>query len=258
MSLAAKIIFLLILCSNSSYAKDIFILVVGQSIASNCNEHKYNEIQGVYQIDLEGKRIPASDPFLWADCSQGSMWMPLGDKIISSGLGKTVTIMPIGIGGTSVSDWLPQGRAFKKLEKAIIVANSRSIRFDYAFWHQGSSDVGRNPKAYASELSQVLRHISLNLKIDKWIIARHSKCGASFDKMISKAQHQTSINYYARRFPGPDNNALGDEFRFDRCHLNKAGQERMAELWFDSIIQANKVHTSIQKESLLHFFRNLF
>lgn len=258
MSLAAKIIFLLVFCMNSSYGKDVFILVIGQSIASNCNEHKYKERQGVYQIDLEGRIIPASDPFLWADCSQGSMWVPLGDRIISSGIAKTVTIMPIGIRGTSVSDWLPQGSAFDKLEKAISVANSRSIRFDYAFWHQGSSDVGRDPKAYARNLSQVLRHISLNLKIDKWIIARHSKCGDSFDQMISKAQYQVSMNYFARRFPGPDNNKLGEDFRFDGCHLNKAGQEKMAELWLDSIMQANKIDPSIQKESLLHFFRNLF
>ncbi len=256
MSLVVKIsIFLVSFFVGVAHAKDIFILVVGQSISSNCNEYKYKEIQGVYQVNLVGEVVPALDPFLWSDCKQGSMWIPLGGKIISLGLAKSVTFMPIGVGGTSVQDWLPQGRAFEKLGKAIRVANSSNIRFDYAFWHQGSSDVGRSPQAYAQNLSQVLRYISLNIKIDKWIIARHSKCGTHFDEMISKAQYQASLNYLARRFPGPDNNELGYEFRFDGCHLNKTGQEKMADLWLGSMIEADKNNLSIQKESLLNFFR---
>ena len=261
MLLAVKIAIIILALASGikvSYAKDIFILVVGQSISSNCNEYKYKGTQGVYQLNLEGRSIPASDPFLWAACNQGSMWIPLGDKIISSGMAKSVTFMPIGVEGTSVKDWLPRGRAFEKLEKAINVANSNSIHFDYAFWHQGSSDIGSNPTAYARNLNKVLRHISLNLKVDKWIIARHSQCGYTFDKNISKAQYEASMNYLLRRFPGPDNNKLGNEFRFDRCHLNKAGQERMAELWFYSMVAANQTDLSIQQESLLNFFRKYF
>ena len=70
--------------STSLFAKNISILVIGQSISSNCNQYKYPAIQGIYQYDFEGNRVKAYDPFIWADCSSGSMWMPLGRIILNN------------------------------------------------------------------------------------------------------------------------------------------------------------------------------
>lgn len=254
--LIAALVF--IFSSASTYAREIYILVVGQSISSNCNEYMYKNFPGVYQIGLDGNERPAADPFEWADCSQGSMWMPLGEHLIRSGFAKKVVFMPIGVGGASVQDWLPNGRAYDKLLRVIEVANKKQVNFDYALWHQGSSDIGRQPIKYRNQLKDVLRFISLNVHIDRWIISQHSKCGKAFDAKIANQQRVVGTSFFYRRFLGPDTNNLGDEYRHDGCHLNKKGQEEMAKLWLQSILEAKRVDDLVQKETLIYYFKNLF
>ena len=165
--------------------------------------------------------------------------------------------MPIGVKGTSVNDWLPGGNAFPKLSRAIKLSKDNSIRFDYALWHQGAADAGTHPDQYAKKLNKVLKYISINASVDKWIIAKHSKCAYLSDNKIAIAQANVALGHILRRFPGPDTNALGSDFRFDNCHLNFKGQEKMADLWFQSIVSADKLNASVQKETLIQYFKVL-
>lgn len=259
MSLAAKFwlgIFALPLCAIA-YARDLHILVIGESVSSNCNEYRYRSSNGVFQVDLSGNIIPASDPFLWADCQNGSTWIPLGRRIISENFAEKVTFMPISMVRTPVNDWLPNGKAFLKLRKAIKVANEKSIRFDYAFWHQGSSDARTPPDEYERKLSQVLKYISVNANVDKWIIAKHSKCGGVFNDKIAKAQTQVGSAHILKRYPGPNTDILDSELRYDNCHLNFRGQEKMADLWLQSMISADNLNNAVRKETLIHYFQGL-
>lgn len=246
--------------STSLFAKNISILVIGQSISSNCNQYKYPAIQGIYQYDFEGNRVKAYDPFIWADCSSGSMWMPLGRIILNNKLADEVTFMPIGVGATTVNDWLPNGRAYPKLQKAMSVIKSKQIKFDYIFWHQGSSDIGTPSsiyqKCFNSFASQVIK--LGDLRSSKWIIARHSKCFGQVDEKLWKAQTDIArMDDHIRFFIGPDTNSLGDEYRFDTCHLNQQGQEKMATLWLESLKNAKKNENAFRKETMLNIFSKI-
>jgi hypothetical protein len=216
-------------------AREIHIFIVGQSIASNCNQHVYGAVEKVYQIDLNGEIQQAKDPFAWADCDQGSMWMPLGRKLIESGLATKVVFMPVAIGATKVEDWQEGGRAFGRLSKALETANRKGISFDFGFWHQGSSDIGTNPSEYLDRLASVVTYVNRNLQIKKWIIAQHSRCNGKYDPAIEAAQREFGNAAQYGRYPGPNTNLLGDEYRFDTCHLNEKGQEEMAILWMESV-----------------------
>jgi hypothetical protein len=256
MSLAVKIIIsFLLFFSSTVHSKTIKILVIGQSISSNCNEHIYGKIDGIFQIDLDGSEKPAEDPFFWADCKAGSMWLPLGNEIIKSGMSDHVVFMPIGVAGIMVSDWRTGGRAFRKLEKAISLIKKNNIHFDYAFWHQGSSDIGGNPNSYEADLKSVLRYISLNIQVKKWLIAQHSSCFGKTNIEIEKRQIWIGSRYLYRRFQGPNTNLLDASFRVDGCHLNRAGQEKMAQLWLASMQNADRLDSVLQKESLLYYFK---
>lgn len=246
--------------STNLFAKNISILVIGQSISSNCNQYKYPDIQGIYQYDFEGNRIKASDPFIWADCNGGSMWMPLGKMIRNNNFADEVTFMPIGIGGTTVQDWLPNGRAYPKLQKAMSLIKNRQIKFDYIFWHQGSSDIGTPPEIYKQRFNALATHVIKlgDLRSSKWIIARHSQCYGKLDEKLWKAQTEIGrMDNHIRFFVGPNTNSLGNEYRFDTCHLNQQGQEKMAALWFDSLKNAKKNENAFRKETLLNIFSKI-
>jgi hypothetical protein len=236
-------------------ARDIYILVVGESMSSNCNSHRFDKVPGVYQIGLSGQEEPAFDPFEWADCDQGSMWMPLGSEIIRSKLADKVVFMPIGMSSTKVADWLQGGIAYDKLQSALKIAKKRGIKFDYAFWLQGYSNIGSNKNKYAADLSTILKSVSRNIRVGKWIIARQSGCFSSADRDISNVQRLFGHNYVFNRYEGPDSNAIENKYRFSGCDLNKEGQEEMAKLWLSSIMKAERNGAIYQKESLLQFFR---
>ncbi len=260
MSSAARITFtlaLLALFTQSLLAKDLSILIIGQSISANCNAYSFDREPGVYQYDLEGNIIDARDPFLWADCNGGSMWMPLGKKMIGAKMADRVIFMPIGVAGTKIADWLNGGRAHSKFIHSMSVIQRRKIKFDYVFWHQGSSDIGTKPAKYKSDFVKLYKMINSTISIGTpWIIAMHSRCTGNYDKKIEMAQQELA-NDLPIFYPGPNNNSLGDNYRFDRCHLNKDGQIKMAQLWFDSIQSANARKAEFENESLLRIFRKI-
>ncbi|WP_289912948.1 sialate O-acetylesterase [Janthinobacterium sp. SUN100] len=214
---------------------ELRILVIGQSISSNCNEHVYPAVDNVFQVGKDGAIKIASDPFEWADCNKGSMWMPLGKKLIVGGVARKVIFMPIGVGGTKVTDWQAGGVAFGKFNSAIGLIQAQGIKFDFAFWHQGSSDFGTDKDLYIQRLSEVIDYVNTKVKVNRWIIAVHSRCGTAYDRNIESAQLAFGNVPKLKRYPGPNTNLLSDEYRFDACHLNEKGQEKMASMWLDSI-----------------------
>lgn len=219
---------------------EVRILVVGQSIASNCNEFVYAPIDGVYQIDRSGEVTPARDPFQWADCTKGAVWMPLGKLLIDSGVAKKVVFMPIGVAGSKVEDWLAGGAAFQKLNAALELVNKKGITFNLAVWHQGSANAGDSQAAYSKKLTEVLDYVNSKSTVDRWLIAIHSVCFGTYDRNVEAAQIELGNMRSLRYYPGANNNTLGEEYRTDRCHLNKAGQEKLATLWLGSIQAALK------------------
>jgi hypothetical protein len=214
------------------------ILVVGQSISSNCNEHKFGPVDNVFQIGRDGSIKVAQDPFEWADCSNGSMWMPLGKRLIDGGLAKKVVFMPIGVGGSKVSDWQEGGTAYAKLNSVFGLIKDKGLHFDLALWHQGSSDIGTDPINYYDRLTDVVNNIDAHAAIGKWIVALHSRCNGSYDQKIEDTQKSFATLASTNHYLGPNNNLLGNEYRIDGCHLNQAGQEIMASMWYDSIKNA--------------------
>ena len=97
-----------------------------------------------------------------------------------------------------------------------------------------------------------------DLRSSKWIIARHSKCFGQVDEKLWKAQTDIArMDDHIRFFIGPDTNSLGDEYRFDTCHLNQQGQEKMATLWLESLKNAKKNENAFRKETMLNIFSKI-
>ncbi len=236
-------------------AKDLHILVVGQSISANCNEHIHGPVRGVEQVGLDGQVKPAADPLEWADCGKGSVWLPLGRSLIEAGMADRVVFMSIGVAGTSVADWQEGGRAWDKLQRAMKVARGRELHFDYAFWQQGSSDARTPRDDYRSALSKVLSSISAQVRIDHWLVAQHSSCFGQTATQITDAQREIGKSHVLRRYVGADLNSIGPQYRTDGCHLNQAGQEKAAQLWMNALRAAERDAERFEKEALLHYFQ---
>jgi hypothetical protein len=191
------------------------------------------------QVAKDGSVKAAQDPFEWADCAKGSMWMPFGKRIIEAGMAKQVTFMPIGVAGSKIADWQSGGSDFGKLNEAINLIKKNGISFDFAIWHQGSADFGMARTEYASRLSSIIAYVNLNVPVKRWLIGIHSRCWGNYDAEIEAAQRSVADAPASNRYLGANTNTLNDDFRFDQCHLNQKGQEAAATLWLDAIQNAN-------------------
>ena len=260
MSLVAKIciVFFLVLCSTKTFSKDLYILIVGQSIPLNCHHHLFETSIGVSKIELLDDKIPESSQFLWADCHKDSTWILLREKIIDEYHAKSVTFIPFGLDLTSIDDLLSSGESFNKLSNLIKFSKQKSIKFDYALWDQGSAYGVPDHNKNLIKLNKILKLISINVSIEKWLISQPSTCGNLSHENIQKISNLATYNYIFRRFPGPKKDNLGSEFRHSNCHLNFRGQEKMADLWLQSMILADRVNNSIQNETLIKKFKGIF
>lgn len=236
-------------------ARDVYILVIGGGTASNCNAHAFGEVRGVYQIGLTGSEKSARDPFELADCKGGSVWIPLGQKMVEAGMADKVVFMPVGMAGTRARDWQPGGRAYSKLMSLMSTAKARNIKFDYGFWQQGSADIDADAAQYSNDLHKAVKAITINIKVGKWIIAQGAGCNDRRSDAIKAAQLQFSRNPVLNRFSGPDTSVLGSTYRSDNCYFNELGQRQLAQQWFRSIIEADAASVKYQKESLLYYFK---
>lgn len=224
-----------VVIEDSYVLEELRILVIGQSISSNCNEFIYGAVDNVYQIGRDGTVKAAKDPFEWADCEKGSIWSPLGRELIAKKIAKKVIFMPIGVGSTKVQDWQPGGKAFDKLNAAILTTQQNKIEFDAAFWLQGSSDIGTLKDEYVDRLSSLIDFIKTKIKIKRWFVAVHSKCYGNYSADVEAAQRIVASNSIKQQYLGANLNALGNEYRFDECHLNQQGQEKAATMWLEAV-----------------------
>lgn len=242
-------------CAGAARAEPLYILAVGETLASNCHAQVFPAESGVYQLGPEGEERPAADPLGGADCTRGSVWMPLGRRLREARHAEKVVFLPVGAEGTRMADWLGKGAAQARLAAALRMARAKHIRFDYVLWLQGASDRGSDPRRYQQGLGQVLKQIRLGVvDAGKILVARHSGCGGQSDPALRHAQAEFARNAHLRIFPGPDADAVGTTFRSEACQLDPAGQEEMARRWAEAIDAADKASTAIRKETLLYWF----
>jgi hypothetical protein len=255
MSLVVKA--LLSLCvalfSLSAGAQELNILVLGQSIAGNCNVQPYSAYPEVYQRDHCGGIMPAQDPLVWSDCEGGSIWIALGQRLVERKVADRVIFLPLGV-QAQIMEWLPEGRAWQKLDEALTIADEQDITFDYVLWHQDSLDEGMNKFDYQNIVNKTIKYVNGRVKVKKWLVAQNLRCHD--DPLDSVSMTKGSFSEISfNRYLGPSTKTLTKEYRIDNCRLNAKGQEELAERWFHSIVSAEKQYQKIKSESLLNLFQ---
>jgi hypothetical protein len=257
MSSVVKLLFLMAVLGPhlSAQARDVYILVIGESSAASCNEKLFGEVEGVMQIGLDGKQKPARDPMDWSDCKGGSVWIPLGQALIRQGLAQKVIFMPVALAGARTRDWSDAGRGAALLKRAIDTANAKQIRFDYAFLQQGFSDSASDGASYRSDLRKLVRSVSLQIKVGRWLVAQGSGCTRAGSSQVASAHEELARAHQLNRFAGPDFSTFDKAELRNACTFAAAGQQKAALCWLASMKRADEASSKFQKESLLYYFK---
>lgn len=166
----------------------------------------------------------------------------LADKLITAGTYTRVILVPIGIGGTVISQWAAGGI----FNHRIGVCNNRltaaGLTATHVIWHQGESDegAGTSQADYTTGLNSVIstfRTSSFNaLKTAKFFPCKVSWFNGSTSAAIQAAQAAVVDNVTI--FAGADSDSLDGTNRYDNTHFNATGQDAIAGL-MKTIIQAH-------------------
>ena len=242
-----------ILFKNVAVARDLNILILQETYPVECEITEHPGVDGVFQFNQDGERIPAKGGGAWNDCDNGSFLLPFGKQLIDSGMASSVTFMPVGLRGSSVKDWATGGAAYGKLQSALKVANRRQIKFDYVLWQGGIVDYKLEFGKYHESIAKALKSVKLNTRAQKFIILKSITC--------RDLAHPPEIPYQwnplQNRFDGPNLSGLGAEYYADRCSLNASGNRKMAQLWKQAIDNAEIEGERFQRESLIYYFKRI-
>ena len=81
------------------------LLLVGQSNAANSQGQLHQSADDRVVNFVNGRCYRAASPLLGADGQKGEPWTLLGNKLVQSGLYRTVILIPAAVGASSVRRW---------------------------------------------------------------------------------------------------------------------------------------------------------
>jgi Carbohydrate esterase, sialic acid-specific acetylesterase len=246
---------------------EVFI-VAGQSNSANYGSEKQQPKSGmVASFDGKTWRV-ADDPQPGAGGTGGSFIPAFGDTMADR-FHVPIGIVSIGVGSTSVREWLPKGEEvnrltttgrgldeispghwqakgelFDKLKSRLDAQGPHGCRA--ILWHQGESDAGQarggapadrqisgdDYSRYMKTLVEASRQ-SAGWQVP-WFTAQatyHSERDPADDEFRAA---QKSLWESKLTLPGPDTDALGAEFR-QGVHFNGRGLQQHGKLWAEKV-----------------------
>lgn len=243
-------------------------LVAGQSNSANHGEEKQTVKSGLV-ASFDGKAWQvAHDPQRGASGNGGSFLPPLGDALATK-FGVPIGFIPIGIGATSVREWLPAGVAFpspptilsrvtkrpdgswesKGAAYGTLVSRLKEFGphgFRAVLWHQGESDANQKDSTrtlpgtlYQEYLGHIIRDSRQAAGWEApWFVAQVSYHVPGDEASEDIRAAQAALWKSGLALAGPDSDALKGELR-ERggkgVHFSGPGLRAHADRWAERI-----------------------
>lgn len=214
-------------------------ITAGQSQTANAGETPYAPPDHVFNLNpFDGKLYRAQDPLLGCDGRRGNFAGRMGHLLVGERRWDNVIILPIGVCGSAIAEWLPEGRLHHRLIAAAGCLRAAGLSPAAVLWAQGESDavLGADPSRYGASLLRVigtLRSIGVGAPV---YVAVSTFCSATSDGNAAiRAAQQAIVAPAERIFAGPDTDRLGIAYRFDYCHFTDEGLWAVARLWAEAL-----------------------
>lgn len=243
-------------------------LVAGQSNSANHGEEKQKVKSGLVSSFDRLNWHPADDPQRGASGTGGSFMPPLGDALAAK-FGVPIGFIPIGIGATSVREWLPVGIPFPAPPTLVYRVTKRPDGrwesngvaygtlvsrlkqfgphgFRAVLWHQGESDANQKDATrtlpgnlYQEHLTRIIHDSRVAAGWDvPWFVAQVSYHVPGDEASADIREAQAALWKSGVALAGPDSDALKSEWRQSNgkgVHFSGPGLREHAARWADRI-----------------------
>ena len=186
-------------------------------------------------------RVVNDAPPLFDGSVGGSFWPQLGDGLAKE-FGVPIGFANVAIGGSSSTQWLPEGDMLPRLIHA-----GKSLRdFRAVLWQQGESDVlsKNSTEGYVANINRI-RDTAAKAWGDSppWLLAKSTHHPTVYNDPEGEGRIRSGIDELTKQpvfLAGPDTDTLTGDNRGDiksRRHFTGIGQRRAADMWLASIRQ---------------------
>lgn len=218
-------------------------IVAGQSLADSSVNATYSPTNAskIDEINVfDGGCYQAADPMIGASAAgaaYGCFFLRLADKMIIAGKFQRIILVPIAMGGSSITDWAPGGIYHLKLlaaPKRVIAAGIPLNAISAVLWQQGETDASNSMlqatyKANHDAMTTAFRALHGNIR---WFLAKsttinYAPIRSAVDQIVA-AGPQT--------FAGADTDTItGGTNRYDSVHPTATGADAMSSLWVTAL-----------------------
>lgn len=213
-------------------------LSLGQSTTANHDQVTYSVTNPKSHNfnAYDGAIYTADSPLLGCSGLSGNWNSRCSDKMLAAGMFQRVIIVPIGVGGTIVSQWQPGGSMWQRVVATKARLDNRGLTPTFITWMQGESDqtVGTSQAAYSASLAALiggLRGLGYSVPI---FVSQTTYNGTTSYAPVRAAQ-AAAVNNPAGIYAGPDTDSLSDpSYRFG-AHWSGIGSDAVADLWKTAI-----------------------
>lgn len=216
------------------------ILAFGQSNIANSGDIDGVHVpsSNVYNLNfLDGQMYQARDPLLGPTGYGANFLTRLGDLLAPDYA--SVVIVPIAHGGTSIDDWSPLMQSYvsprsgchRRLIRAATAIEHTGIEVTAILWQQGEFETlyhNHDSELYIQrflEIAAAIRRMGLAAPI---YVAQCTRTPEGLNEPIRQAQRD--LAGYPDIKAGPDIDSVTE--RTADGHLNVAGLQQAAELWY--------------------------
>jgi len=229
-------------------SETIVVVTGGQSIAANVVPARYTAGREV-AVWFRGDCFAAADPMLGAAGEGGSLWSLLGDRL-SDELDRPVLLINGAIGGTQFADWLDaRSGYYAALLDRISTARRAGYPPQLVLWHQGETDaaVMRDAAQFEGQVTALMDRLAADLPEARVYLFQATRCiGKGRDEGVPLVNEtlERVAETHARVLPGLDTDALGRDFRWDTCHFNSHGRDRIVEQVIPDLVRYLRTATA--------------
>ena len=208
-----------------SSKRDIIILFGQSNSANSVLSNNYSRSKHLNYFNKKFYRL--SNPVLGANGDKDSVAPAIAAKLKSK---KPYIFLTNGWGGTSIYDWSHPNSMLVKYIKRNLKDLLKIHRLKYLIWIQGESD-NNTDVDYIKEFNIFRDNLfsgisNKQLQKAKWIITQTSICGNKRDHVLNAQQKKLAQR--DKVYITKVTDSLDINYRFDDCHFNKFGTEKIA------------------------------
>lgn len=207
------------------------IVIFGQSNAANHGTGRGTAPAETYDF-FDKRCFEGNDPQFSSTGNGGSPWPAFAHAQRNSGEQRPILLANVAVGNTRIEQWQPRTDHAEHLTQQTRALLEKGYTITAFLYFQGESDRETPENTYREALAKIADMTAQLSPATPLVVSNSSICGHDHNPAPALISARRALA--AERsdvFVGPDTDSVGQAYRYDGCHFNREGLDKLGALW---------------------------